>query len=82
MNREEVDLVWFVVLYVGALVGVLVFLRTIFVPPAGASGEQRKSPFEAWLEFSRGRAQEDIRAELEKYRIDRGLAHPTREAPP
>jgi hypothetical protein len=85
MNREEADLVWFVVLYVGALVGVLVFLRTVFVPPpgpTGPSGEQRKSPFEAWLEFSRGRAQEDIRAELEKYRIDRGLAHPTRESPP
>lgn len=82
MNREEAELVWFVVAYVGAIVALLVFLRTVFVPPSIPTGGQRKSPFEAWLEFSQQRAQEDIRAELEKYRIDRGLAHPTREPPP
>jgi hypothetical protein len=80
MRREEIDLVWFIVAYGGGLCATLVFLRTIFVPPkTSASGEYLKAPFEVWLEYSQKRAQEDLRAELEKYRIDRGLAHPSRE---
>jgi hypothetical protein len=82
MSREEIDLAWFVVAYCGGLSATLVFLRTIFVPPKNsASGEYRKAPFEVWLEYSQRRAQEDLRGELEKYRIDRGLAHPSREPP-
>lgn len=80
MSREEIDLVWFVVAYGGGVAAVLVFLRTLFVPPkTPAGGDYRKAPFEVWLEYSQRRAQEDLRAELEKYRIDRGLAHPSRE---
>jgi hypothetical protein len=82
MHREELDLIWFAVTYGGGLIGILVFLRTIFVPPkTPAGGDYRKAPFEVWLEYSQKRAQEDLRAELEKYRIDRGLAHPSREPP-
>lgn len=77
MGHEELGLVWSIVMYVGALVGVLVLLRTLFVPPSG--GNDRKSPFETWIEFSQKRSQENLRAELEKYRIDRGLAHSTRD---
>ena len=82
MNREEIDLAWFIVIYGGALAGLVTLLRTIFVPPkTSAGGDYRKAPFEVWLEYSQRRAQEDLRAELEKYRIDRGLAHPSREPP-
>lgn len=75
MNADKNDFIWLAI-YGGLGISALVILRTIFVP--SGSGD-RKSPFEVWLEFSQKRAQEDLRAELEKYRIDRGLAHPARE---
>ena len=80
MNREELETLWWAIVYVGALAGLVTFLRTIFVPPkTPAGGDYQQAPFEVWLEYSQRRAQEDLRAELEKYRIDRGLAHPSRE---
>jgi len=77
MYREELETLWWVVLYVGALVGLVAFMRTLFVPPRGATGDPKgeKSPFQLWLEFSRERAQHELEADLEKYRIDKGLIH-------
>lgn len=76
MHKDEIDLVWYVVLYVGGIVGAIVFLRTLFVPPATPSGSaERKSPFELWMEFSQQRAREELQADLEKYKIDKGLVH-------
>jgi hypothetical protein len=78
VNREEADLVWYIVLYVGAITSAIVFLRTLFVPPATPAGStERKSPFELWMAFSQQRAQEELQADLEKYKIDKGLVHRT-----
>jgi hypothetical protein len=77
MHRDELETLWWVVLYVGALVGGVTLTRTLFVPPRGTTGDTKgeKSPFQLWLEFSRERAQHELEADLEKYRIDKGLIH-------
>jgi hypothetical protein len=73
MSRDELETLWWALVYVGGLVGVITFLRTVFVPPGGAPEGKEKSPFQLWLEFSRERAQHELEADLEKYRIDRGI---------
>lgn len=75
MNREELETLWWVAVYVGGLAGAITFMRTLFVPPGGAPEGKEKSPFQLWLEFSRERAQHELEADLEKYRIDKGLVH-------
>lgn len=69
MQRDELETLWWVVLYVGAVGGGVVLLRTLFVPPVTGA----RSPFEVWMEFSRERAHQELEADLEKYRIDRGI---------
>lgn len=82
MNREELETLWWVALYAGAVGAGVVLLRTLFVPPRGATGDMKgeKSPFQLWLEFSRERAQHELEADLEKYRIDKGLVHRSRDS--
>ena len=79
MNKEQLDALWLIVLYVGALAALIAFLRTLFVPPRGGVDEKDRSPFQIWLEFSRERAEHELNADLEKYRIDKGLAHQPRD---
>lgn len=79
MNKEQLDALWLIVVYAGALVGLIAFLRTLFVPPRGGIDEKDRSPFQIWLEFSRERAEHELNADLEKYRIDKGLAHQPRD---
>lgn len=79
MNKEQLDALWLIVVYAGALVGLIAFLRTLFVPPRGGLDEKDRSPFQIWLEFSRERAEHELNADLEKYRIDKGLAHQPRD---
>lgn len=78
MQRDELETLWWIVLYAGVVGAGIVLLRTLFVPPRGANGG--KSPFEVWIEFSRERAQQELEADLEKYRIDKGLVHRSRES--
>lgn len=73
MSREELETFWWVVVYAGAVGCGIVLLRTLFVPPSGAGTSGGKSPFEVWIEFSRERAHQELQADLEKYRIDRGI---------
>ena len=74
MHKDEIDLIWYIVVYVGGLIGAIVLFRTLFVAPSGGTGAtDHKSPFELWMAFSQQRAQEDLQADLEKYKIDKGL---------
>lgn len=81
MGKDELQTLWWIVVYLGALSSGIVILRTLFVPPrAGGtldSPKAEKSPFQIWIEFSRERAHQELEADLEKYRIDRGLIHRT-----
>lgn len=82
MQRDELETLWWIVLYAGAVGGGVVLLRTLFVPPRGTTGDPggEKSPFQIWIEFSRERAKQELEADLEKYRIDRGIHRTQTEA--
>lgn len=82
VEKELWNMLWWVVLYIGGLAAFVIALRIVFVPPKGSGGQTEKSPFQLWVEFSRERLKQEIEADLEKYRIDKGLAHRRWEEPP
>lgn len=81
-EKELMSMIWWIVLYLGGLSAFVIIMRVLFVPPKSKEGQTEKSPFQLWIEFSRERLKQEIEADLEKYRIDKGLAHRRWEEPP
>lgn len=81
-DRELWNMIWWIVIYVGGLGAFVTVMRVLFVPPKAKEGQAPdKSPFQIWVEFSRERLKQELEADLEKYRIDKGLAHRRWEDP-
>lgn len=81
-DRELWSMAWWAVFYIGGLAALVTAMRVIFVPPKTKEGQPaERSPFQIWVEFSKERLKQETEADLEKYRIDKGLAHRRWEDP-